>query len=131
MCIARAPQQLAARLAERVERAEQREIAQRLLFETNATRELIEAVERAAAVALGDDALRFSLPKTLHRLEPQTHVVNTTGAATRDRVRAVDRMQRIAGMRALLDDRLLVRARDVNGQDRDAVPFRIAGDDRG
>ena len=43
MRIARAPQQLAARFAERVERAEQREVAQRLLFKTDAPRELVEA----------------------------------------------------------------------------------------
>ena len=43
MRIARAPQELAARLAERVERAEQREVAQRLLLEPDALRELVEA----------------------------------------------------------------------------------------
>ena len=46
MRIARAPQQLAARLAERVERAEQREVAQRLLLEPDAPREFVEVGER-------------------------------------------------------------------------------------
>src|SRR6266702_4884023 len=107
MRIARTPQQLAARLAERVERAEQREIAQRLLFEANATRELVKARERTVPCALGDDALRFGLPKTLHRFESQPHVVRATGATPRDRVGAVDGMQRITGVRAFFNDRLL------------------------
>src|SRR5438093_13272196 len=109
MRMAGAPQQLAARLAECVERTEQCEIAQRLLFEADATRELVKARERTVPRALGDDALCFGLPETFHRFESQSHVVNATRSTTRDGVGAVDGMQRITGVRALLNDRLLVR----------------------
>src|SRR5688572_8272143 len=109
MRIARAPQQLATRLAERVERAEQRKVAQRLLFKTDAPRELVEAGERAVHLTFMDDPLGLGLAQPLHRLETEPHVVNSTRPAARDRVGAVDRMQRVTLMRALFDDRLLLR----------------------
>src|SRR5882672_1760190 len=102
MGVARAPQQLAAGLAERVERAEQREVAQRLLLETDAPRELVEAPERPVQFAFTDDRLRLALTETLHRFETQSHVVHATRPVTRDRVGAVDGMHRVAGVRALL-----------------------------
>ena len=85
MRIARAPEERASRLAERVERADEREIAQCLLLQTHASRELVEIPERAAVFALGDDRLRLGVAERLHRCEPKSHVVNAALAMRGDR----------------------------------------------
>src|SRR6267143_2213794 len=135
MRIARAPEQLATRLAERVERAEQREIAQSLLLETDTTREFVEAVERAAAVALGDDALRLGGTESFDTLETETDVMRAALAMGGDRVGEVLRM--IVGERSICEvarrsffnDGFLTRQIHFDGQDRNAVSLSVARND--
>src|SRR5947199_10871458 len=88
MRVARAPQERAARLAERIERADERKVAQRFLFDADAAREFIERAIRPVG-ALGDDGLRLRLAERFHRGEPQPNVVRATDAMARDRLREV------------------------------------------
>src|SRR5437879_4763390 len=90
MRVARAPQQRAARLAERVEGTDEREIPQRLLFETGAAGELVERAIRTVR-ALGNDRRGFSVAKRLHGREPEPDVVNAARAMASDRFGKVDR----------------------------------------
>src|SRR5439155_5951242 len=94
MRIARAPEERAARLAEAIERADEREIPQRFLLEAGACCEIVETPERSAAPALLDDRLRLRIAESLHALEPEPHVVNATCPMGRDRPRCVDWMRR-------------------------------------
>src|SRR2546428_13422467 len=94
MRIARAPEERAARLAEAIERADEREVPQRLLLEAGACCEIVETLERSAAPALLDDRLRLRLAESLHALEPEPHVMNAACPMRRDRARAVDGMRR-------------------------------------
>src|SRR2546425_10693047 len=94
MRIARAPEERAARLAEEIERADEREVPQRFLLEAGACCEIVETLERSAAPALLDDRLRLRLAESLHALEPEPHVVNATCPMRRDHPRCVDRMRR-------------------------------------
>src|SRR5207249_9865477 len=96
MRIARAPEERAARLAEAIERADEREIPQRFLLEAGACCEIVETPERSAAPALLDDRLRLRIAESLHALEPEPHVVNATCPMGRDRPRCVDWRRRRA-----------------------------------
>ena len=125
MRVARAPQERAARLAERIERADERKVAQRFLFDADAAREFIERAIRPVG-ALGDDGLRLRLAERCHRGEPQPHVVRATDAMPRDRLREVSEV----GALRFLAHRIHRRAIDIDGQHRDRVPLRVAGDDR-
>ena len=117
-----------ARHAEGIERTEQREIAQRLLLETDAPREFVKGDVRSRLLSFLHDRLRLGRSEPFHALEAKPHVVRATGATARDRVRAVDGMHR-ATIGALFDDGLLSREIHVDRQDRDAVPLRVPGDD--
>src|SRR2546427_434360 len=75
MRIARAPEKRAARLAEAIERADEREVPQRLLLEAGACCEVVETLERTAAPALLDDRLRLRIAESLHALEAKPDVV--------------------------------------------------------
>src|SRR6185503_16645161 len=89
MRVARAPEERAARLAEGIEAADEREIAERLFLQRNAAGELVERAVRAVR-ALRDDGLRLGLAEPLHRGEPEPHVVHAARAVARDGLREVD-----------------------------------------
>ena len=80
MCVTRAPEQRAARLAEGVERPNEREVAERLLFESNTRGELVEAAIGPVALALGDDRLGLIFAEALHLLEADADVVAAAAA---------------------------------------------------
>src|SRR5260370_36592165 len=102
MRIAGPPEERPARLAEDVERAHEGEVAQGLLLEADASRELVERRERAVR-AFGDDRLRLGLPQRLHRREPETHVVHAAGAVAGDRLREVRQLLRLRVLTRRLD----------------------------
>src|SRR5438105_12423534 len=156
MCVARAPEERAPRLAKRVERPDEREIPEGLLLQANACRELIERLELPAEFSLAHDSLGLVLAEPFDRAEANANVVVATFAMRSDRSRAVDWMTDGRGWRAQGDPRPYVveggppehdrpfrqvshgfahsfreRSIHIDGQDRDSVTFRISGDDCG
>src|SRR2546430_13257764 len=97
MRVARAPEERAAWLPERVERTHEREIPEGLLLQANACRELIKRLEWPAALALLDNCLSFLLAQSFDGREADPHVVIPTFAMCGDRPRRVDWMPRRGG----------------------------------
>src|SRR5438094_3696624 len=158
MCVARAPEERAPRLPERVERTHEREIPEGLLLQANACRELIERLECPAALALLDNRLSFLLAQSFDGSEADPHVVRTAFPMRGDSARRIHWVRGRGGSRAQWDprpyvveggtrehgsplgrvtlrsglaDRLRKRSIHIDGQDRDSVAFRISGDDCG
>src|SRR5205085_5452672 len=77
--VARPPEERAARFAETVEPADEGEIAQRFLLQSDAAGEVVEAPERAA-LALAHDRLGLGLTEPLHLREAEPHVLHAAGA---------------------------------------------------
>src|SRR3989442_1206408 len=121
MGVARAPEQRAAGLAEAIERADEREVAERLLFQTHARGELVEAAIGPVPLALGDDRLGLLLAETLHLLEANSDVVDAARALRRDRLGLVGHVP-VDPIRPFLDDGLFARGGLVDRKDRDSVP---------
>src|SRR2546430_3660025 len=105
MRVACAPEQRAPRLAERVERPDQREIAEWLFLQTHARCELVEPAIRAVRLALRDDGRGLVVAEPFHFVEPDADVVHPAGALRGDRLRAVGNVPLDADG-ALLDNSL-------------------------
>src|SRR5882672_5873598 len=103
MRVACAPEQRAAWLAKRVERPDEREIAEWLFLQTHTRCELVEPAIRAVRLALRDDGLRLGVAEPFHFVEPDTDIVDPAGALRGDRLRAVGDVLLDTG-RAFLDD---------------------------
>src|SRR2546430_4849590 len=105
MRVACAPEQRAPRLTKRVERPNQREIAEWLFLQTHTRCELVKPAIRAVHLALRDDGRGLVVAEPFHFVEPDTDIVNPAGALRSDRLRAVGHVPLDAGW-ALLDDSL-------------------------
>ena len=96
MRVARTPEQRPARLAEAIEGAHEREVAERLLLQSHTPGEVIERAERSA-LSLPNDRVRLSRPKFLDRHESEPDVMDAACAMTRDGVRSIDNLIRGVG----------------------------------
>jgi len=87
--IARAPEERAALLAQSIERADEREVAEGLLLQSDPPREVVERPERPA-LALTDDRVRLRFAEPLHLNESEPDVMGAARAMSRDGVRSID-----------------------------------------